>query len=94
MGAEQIGADFSKMNRIEERIRTLDQTLDASNYSQQKCNLKNELEQFLVSLEPAKNVYIALPDDLRKFLIFKEKHGRTKLHNQGMLVQIRGSLVK
>ena len=81
MGAEQIGADFSKMNRIEERIRTLDQTLDASSYSQQKCNLKNELEQFLVSLEPAENVYTALPDDLRKFLIFKEKHGRTKLHN-------------
>ena len=36
----------------------------------------------MVSLEPSKNVYTALPDDLRKLLIFKERHGRTKLHDQ------------
>ena len=44
--------------------------------------LKNELELFLASLKPSKNVYTALPDDLRKILIFKEKHGRTTLHDQ------------
>ena len=36
----------------------------------------------MVLLEPSKHVYTALPDNLRKFLIFKEKHGRTKLHVQ------------
>ena len=74
--------DIISVEHIEERIKTLDQRLDASRYSQQKCNLKKELEQFLVSLNPAKDVYTALPNDLRKFLIFKEKHGRTKLHDQ------------
>ena len=73
---------LSSMKSIDERIRLLDQRLDTSSYSQQKCNLKVELELFLVSLEPSKNVYTALPGDLRKFLIFKEKHGRTKLHDQ------------
>lgn len=77
----QEGHKLNILDHIEERIKTLDQRLDASRYSQQKCNLKSELEQFLSSLEPEKDVYTALPDDLRRFLIFKEKHGRTKLHH-------------
>ena len=59
--------DIISLEHIEERIKTLDQRLDTSRYSQQKCNLKKELEQFLVSLNPAKDVYTALPNDLRSF---------------------------
>ena len=82
LDVRQSEDDLCSMRSIDERIKLLDQRLDASSYSQQKCNLKKELELFLAALEHSKNVYTALPDDLRKFLIFKEKHGRTKLHDQ------------
>ena len=32
--------DIISVEHIEERIKTLDQRLDASRYSQRKCNLK------------------------------------------------------
>ena len=66
--------------KINQRIRTLDELLDASQYSQQKCQLKNELIDFMLGLNPPKDIYSVLPEDLRKFLIFKERAGRTFLH--------------
>ena len=69
------------VHTIDERIKTLDSLLDAGSYTKQKCNLKTELEIFLYTLDPLKNITNATPEDIRKFFVFKEKNGRTQLHN-------------
>ena len=61
-------------------MKYLDNLLDSSKYSKQKCALKAELETFLGRLSPQKSLYTALPEDVRKFLIFKESNGKTQLH--------------
>ena len=68
------------MENINERINSLESLLDASHYSQQKCTLKKELNDFLQILDIPKTLDIALPEDIRKFLVFKERKGRTHLH--------------
>jgi hypothetical protein len=50
--------------------------LNSASYSKQKCNLKKEVENFLVLLDLLKNFSTATPEDIRKFLIFKEKNGK------------------
>ena len=71
----------SLMDQINERIRSLDKRLDTSNYSQQKCHVKTELGEFLATLDPPKDFFTALPDDLQKYLVFKERKGRTQMHS-------------
>ncbi|CAC5398848.1 unnamed protein product [Mytilus coruscus] len=68
------------LHKIEKRIDKLDNLLKSGSYSKQKCSLKTELEKFFVTLEPLKNLSNAVPEDIRKFLVFKEKNGRTQLH--------------
>ena len=43
-------------------------------------SLKNELSEFLHALDVPKIFYTALPDDVRKFLVFQERKGRTQIH--------------
>ena len=64
------------MDQINERIRSLDKRLDTSYYSQQKCHVKTELGEFLATLDPPKDFFTAL----RKYLVFKERKGRTQMH--------------
>ena len=47
--------------------------MNSASYSKQKCNLKKEMENVLVLLDPLKNFSNATPEDIRKYLIFKEK---------------------
>ena len=69
-------------SRIKQRIKELDELLNASKYSKQKNNLSSELNTFLKNLSPPKDLLTALPEDVRKFLVFKEKDGKTQLHTQ------------
>ena len=66
--------------RIRQRITELDELFNSSKYSKQKNNLASELTAFLQSLLPPKDLLTATPEDVRKFLIFKEKDGKTQLH--------------
>ena len=68
--------------RIKQRIKELDELLNSSKYSKQKNNLATELTSFLETLSPPKDLLTAIPEDVRKFLIFKEKDGKTQLHTQ------------
>ncbi|CAC5394779.1 unnamed protein product [Mytilus coruscus] len=68
------------LNKINNRISQLDALLDSASYSKQKCSLKNEMEKFFIFLDSRKNINNASPEDIRKFLIFKEKGGKTQLH--------------
>lgn len=54
---------------------------NSSKYSKQKCSLGTELSSFLESLAPPKDLLTAKPEDIRSFLIYKEKDGRTQLHD-------------
>ena len=69
------------ITKINDRKKSLDALLNSASYSKQKCNLKKEVENFLVLLDPLKNFSNATPEDIRKFLIFKEKNGKTQLHD-------------
>lgn len=69
------------LNKINNRISQLDALLDAASYSKQKCSLKKEIENFFIFLDSRKNLTNASPEDIRKFLIFKEKGGKTQLHD-------------
>lgn len=73
-------SDDSLFHKIRDRIKILDNHLDSSNYSKQKCQLKTELNNFLQKINTSKNLLNASPEDIRSFLIYKEENGRTQLH--------------
>ena len=68
------------IENIDKRIHNLDNLLDSATYSKQKCFLKAELQNFLYTLDPLTNLSNATPENIRKFLIFKEKGGKTQIH--------------
>ena len=69
------------LDKINNRLKVLDNLIDSASYSKQKSSLKADLEKFLLLVDPQKNLTNATPDDIRKYLIFKEKGGKTQLHN-------------
>ena len=71
----------STLCRIDDRIKYLDSLLDSSCYSKQKYILKTDLSEFLSVMDPQKTLYSAVPEDIRKFIIMKEKGGKTQLHH-------------
>ena len=78
---EEHSKNQQTITLIDDRIKYLDSLLDSSAYSKQKGNLQTDLSGFLSAMTPPKTLYTALPEDLRKFIIMKEKGGRTQLHN-------------
>ena len=46
----------------------------------QKSRLQVELELFLDNLSIPKTLANASPEDVRKFLVFKDGHGKTQVH--------------
>lgn len=65
---------------INERISSLRQTTESKPYVKQKSSLLLELEVFLYSLPSPKTPLEATPDDLVRFLVWKDKKGKTKVH--------------
>ena len=80
--------DKSKIPVVEvkESDSQLDQLLNfdkATNYSKQKDSLKKELKGFLTTLPGYVTVETVIPRDLCRFLIFKDKDGKTQVHRNG-----------
>ncbi|KAL9972926.1 hypothetical protein ACROYT_G019322 [Oculina patagonica] len=65
---------------IAERLRQLSQQRSSSRYVKQKSALEFELGQFLASLSTPKSLSSALPADIKAFLVWKDRGGRTKVH--------------
>ena len=65
---------------ISSRITQLDAIVSSTKYSKTKSALQVQLERFLASLNPRKSLSSALPADIRKFLIWKDDFGKTKVH--------------
>ena len=65
---------------INARLQQLTQTANTSSYSKQKSSLRVEFETFLASLPNTKSIYSANPEDVSRFLIWKDRHGKRVVH--------------
>ena len=54
-----------------------------TSYSKQKDSLKNKLEVFLNTLPGYVTLETVTPYDLCRFLVFKDRNGKTQVHQQG-----------
>ena len=64
---------------IDQRIQGL--LGDRSEYEKQKDRLIQEFETFLLSLPSTTPVSCASPEDVVRFLVFKDKDAKTQVHN-------------
>ena len=83
MGSAQqvVSSSPSIQSQINIRVKKLDELYNFLNYSKQECSLGAELSSFQESLAPPKDLLTAKQEDIRSFLIFKEKDGRTELYD-------------
>ena len=65
---------------IDNKLKELDMKLSDSAYERQKSALEMSLKTFLMSLTPPRDLLSATPLDIRRFLVFKDKGGKTKVH--------------
>ena len=65
---------------IEDRISELKEIRSNKPYEKQKSSTHRELVRFLASLPTPKSLSSASPGDIQKFLVWKDKSGRTKVH--------------
>ncbi len=68
---------------IYERINALDALIQEKSYSRKKTVFHAKFNEFLASLTPSKTFGSATPMDIRKFLVWMEKDGKTRLHVLG-----------
>jgi hypothetical protein len=68
---------------IDDRLRQLTNFDRATNYSKQKNSLQKELENFLLAIPGKPTLAVVKPRDLCRFLIFKDRHGKTQVHRNG-----------
>ena len=67
---------------IAKRFQEFNDVLKAKPYQRQKSALEQELLDFLASLSPPRDVSSRTSDDIIKFLISKDKSGKTVLHSR------------
>ena len=75
--SEKVSLDLAA---IDDRLEALQKVKSDKPYQKQKSSLQHELERFLHSLSSPKSLLSATPQDLTRFLIWKEKGGKTKIH--------------
>ncbi|CAH3151426.1 unnamed protein product, partial [Porites lobata] len=68
------------LDGIELRLQQLLHYDQATSYKKQKDSLQRELEAFLGALPGFVTLATVTPRDLCRFLIFKDKHGKTQVH--------------
>ena len=78
--APSPAAQTVDVQALDSRLHQLQMLSLSTAYSKQKSSLKNELENFLFSLPARKSPCTATPLDLCRFLAWKDKDGKTKVH--------------
>lgn len=68
-------------DEIEQRISVLSKSRSDLPYARQKSSLEAELTAFLAQLNFPKDIPSCRPPEIIKFLVWKDKTGRTKVHN-------------
>ncbi len=71
------------LTTIDVRLSFLEQSIQSTSYSKQKQSLQDELETFLRALPAQKSLLTATPSDICRFLIWKDRHGKTQVHCNG-----------
>ena len=73
MRVRQSGSADINLDEIDTHLNQLWNFDQATSYSKQKDSLQKELENFLLGLP-------GLPRDLCRFLVFKDRGGKTQVH--------------
>lgn len=71
------------LQAIDARLQQLRHRVQSSSYSKQKSSLRREFDSFLYSLPIAKTIHSATPSDVSRFLVWKDRSGKTILHIAG-----------
>ena len=79
-GAKQTPRFPIDEKALESRINDLTRARNCSQYARQKSSLERELDCFLANLSPPTNIASCSPKQVVKFLVWKDKGGRTKVH--------------
>jgi len=68
------------LSQLDQRLDALGSVRESKPYQKQKSSLQKELQHFLFSLPTAKSLLSAAPRDIARFLVWKDKGGKTKVH--------------
>ncbi|XP_070541609.1 uncharacterized protein [Ptychodera flava] len=68
------------MEAIDSRLAELQEKAASMPYTQRKSKLQTDFEVFLESMQPPKTLMSAAPRDILRFLVWKDKGGRTVVH--------------
>ena len=71
------------VSTLDARLRELAAVDQATSYARQKHSLQAELEVFLASLPGRPTIATVVPRDLCRFLVHKDRHGKTQVHSNG-----------
>ena len=71
------------LEAIDMRLQHLRNYTQSSSYSKQKSSLRIDFESFLSSLPNVKTLHFATPTDVSRFLVWKDRNGKTVLHVNG-----------
>ncbi|KAK3734287.1 hypothetical protein QZH41_015130, partial [Actinostola sp. cb2023] len=71
------------LHSIDARLAELRLAASAAPYEKQKSALQQELETFLAALPLPKNLPSSSPDHICKFLVWKDRLGKTQVHATG-----------
>lgn len=72
--------DPHELDEIEDRLRQLKLYTQGTSYLKQKDSLQKELKNFLLTLPGSLNLDNVTPANLCRFLVFKDRHGKTQIH--------------
>ena len=68
---------------IDDRSRQLTLFDNATSYAKQKDSLQKAPEKFLLSIPGSPTMATMTPRDICRFLMFKDKDGKTQVHSNG-----------
>ena len=71
------------LKAIDDRLEHLKNASLQSSYSKQKCSLRTGFKTFLASLPNSKTILSVSPTDINRFLVWKDRHGKTVVHSHG-----------
>lgn len=69
------------LSAINARLASLQSVQQQKPYQKQTSHLQRQLESFLASLPSSKSLLSATPDDLIRFLIWRDQFGKTVIHH-------------
>ena len=80
MSAQPVDSPAIDLDSINNRLSQLAKNKLSKPYEKQKSSLHRELLSVLASLPTPKTLHSATPGDILKFLVWKDKAGKTKVH--------------